>query len=57
MGVLGLLLGKLFSPFPIHRALGEVAWTGSTDFVLFAIPSFHIVGADIIKIRHCRSNL
>ncbi len=49
MGVLGLLLGKLFSPFPIHRALGEVAWTGSTDFVLFAIPLFILLGQILLR--------
>jgi len=49
MGVLGLILGKLFSPFPLHYAMGEVAWTGSTDFVLFAIPLFILLGQILLK--------
>lgn len=49
MGVLGLILGKLFSPFPLHSAMGEVAWIGSTDFVLFAIPLFILLGQILLK--------
>ncbi|KUK13486.1 MAG: TRAP transporter, DctM subunit, partial [bacterium 42_11] len=49
MGVLGLILGKLFSPFPLHYAMGEVAWAGSTDFVLFAIPLFILAGDIMTK--------
>lgn len=49
MGILGLIMGKLFSPFPLHAALGEVAWTGSTDFVLFAIPLFILLGQILLR--------
>ncbi|MDK2870979.1 MAG: C4-dicarboxylate transporter, DctM subunit [bacterium] len=49
MGVLGLILGKLFSPFPLHYAMGEVAWAGSTDFVLFAIPLFILLGQILLR--------
>ncbi len=44
MGDLGFILGKLFSPFPLYRAVGEISWAASTDFVLFAIPLFILLG-------------
>jgi len=44
MGDLGFILGKMFSPFPLYRAVGEVSWAASTDFVLFAIPLFILLG-------------
>ncbi len=49
MGVLGLILDKLFSPFPLHSAMGEVAWTESTGFVLFAIPLFILLGQILLR--------
>ncbi|MEA3507951.1 MAG: TRAP transporter large permease subunit, partial [Synergistota bacterium] len=44
MGDLGFILGKLFSPFPLYRAVGEVSWAASTDFLLFSIPLFVLLG-------------
>jgi len=49
MGVLGLVLGKLFSPFPLYRAMGDVAWSASTSFVLFAIPLFIFLGQILLR--------
>ncbi len=49
MGVLGLILDKFFSPFPLHSAMGEVAWTESTGFVLFAIPLFILLGQILLR--------
>ncbi len=49
MGVLGLILDKLFSPFPLHPVMGEVAWTESTGFVLFAIPLFILLGQILLR--------
>ncbi len=49
MGVLGILLEKLYSPFPLIRAMGDVAWSESTSFVLFAIPLFIFLGQILLK--------
>lgn len=44
MGDLGFILAKIFSPFPLHRAVGEISWAASKDFSLFAIPLFVLLG-------------
>ncbi len=49
MGVLGIILEKLYSPFPLIRAIGDVAWSESTSFVLFAIPLFILLGQILLK--------
>jgi len=46
---LGLLLGWKFSPFPIYRAIGEVSWGTSTDFLLVAIPIFVLLGEILLR--------
>jgi len=49
MAVLGLSIAEIFSPFPIHRAIGEITWTASTDFILLAIPLFVMLGEILLK--------
>ncbi len=49
MGILGLILGKLFSPFPIYKAMGDTAWSESTGFVLFAIPLYILLGQILLR--------
>ncbi|WP_068141854.1 TRAP transporter large permease [Limnochorda pilosa] len=49
LGVLGLALGIFFSPLPIHRAVGEIAWSTSTDFILVAIPMFVLLGEILLR--------
>ncbi|MGA1847046.1 TRAP transporter large permease [Deferribacter abyssi] len=49
MGVLGIILEKLYSPFPLIRAIGDVAWSENTSFVLFAIPLFILLGQILLK--------
>jgi C4-dicarboxylate transporter, DctM subunit len=44
LGVLGYSLGTFFSPFPLIRGLGEVAWSSSADFILVAVPMFILMG-------------
>jgi tripartite ATP-independent transporter DctM subunit len=48
MGGLGFVLGFFFSDFPLYRAIGEVSWAASTDFVLFAIPLFILLGQVLV---------
>ncbi|MCJ8501523.1 TRAP transporter large permease [Desulfatitalea alkaliphila] len=47
--VLGLLIGYLYTPFPIHRAMGEIFWSASTDFILLAIPLFVLLGEILLR--------
>ncbi|WP_324715494.1 TRAP transporter large permease [Carboxydochorda subterranea] len=49
LGSLGLSLGALFTSFPVYRAVGEIAWTTSTDFVLVAIPLFVLLGEILLR--------
>lgn len=49
LALLGLLLGWQFSFFPLHRAIGEVSWSTSTDFLLVAIPIFVLLGEILLR--------
>jgi C4-dicarboxylate transporter DctM subunit len=49
IGVLGLVLDRLYSPLPLARALGEVSWSASTDFILMAIPLFILLGEILLR--------
>ncbi len=49
LGVLALVLDKLFTPFPLFQAIGEITWSASTDFVLLAIPLFVLLGEILLK--------
>jgi len=42
--LLGLALDRLFSPLPLSLAMGEIAWSTSTDFLLVAIPLYVLLG-------------
>jgi tripartite ATP-independent transporter DctM subunit len=48
MGILGFFLGKVFSPFPLYRAVGEISWAASTNFTLFSIPLFVLLGQVLV---------
>jgi C4-dicarboxylate transporter, DctM subunit len=47
--VLGLLVGFIFSSFPLHRVMGEIFWAASTDFLLLAIPLFVLLGEILLR--------
>lgn len=49
LGVLGLILDPLFSMLPLSRALGEVSWGTSTEFLLVAIPLFIMLGEVLLR--------
>ncbi|WP_207477931.1 TRAP transporter large permease [Arenibaculum pallidiluteum] len=49
MGVLGLVLGKLYSPMPLERAIGEIAWSTSTDTLMVAVPLFVLLGEILLR--------
>lgn len=44
LAVLGLAVGGIFSEYPLYKAIGEISWTASTDFVLLAIPLYVLLG-------------
>ncbi len=47
--LLGLLLSKFFSPLPLEMAMGEIAWSTNTDFVLVAIPLYVLLGEILLR--------
>lgn len=49
LGLLGSLLAGLYSPFPVFRALGELAWSSSTNFLLLAVPLFIMMGELLLR--------
>ena len=49
LGVLGLLLGKFYSPMPVHMALGDVAWENGIEFLLIAVPLFILMGEILLR--------
>ena len=49
LGVLGLTLDPLFSSLPLSRALGELTWSSSTEFLMVAIPLFILLGEILLR--------
>lgn len=49
LGLLALLLDQVFTYMPLHRALGDIAWSASTDFLLVAIPLFVLMGEILLR--------
>ncbi len=49
LGMLGLLLDPLFSMLPLSRALGELSWSTSNEFLLVAIPLFIMLGEVLLR--------
>jgi C4-dicarboxylate transporter, DctM subunit len=49
LGLLGLTLGSVFSPFPLYRALGEVSWSASQEFLLVAVPLYIFMGELLMR--------
>lgn len=44
MANLAFILTEFFSNLPLHRAIGEISWSVGTNFSLFAIPLFILLG-------------
>ena len=49
LGVLGLILDPLYSMLPLTRALGELSWSTSNEFLLVAIPLFILLGEILLR--------
>jgi C4-dicarboxylate transporter DctM subunit len=49
LGLLGLILEPLYSMLPLSRAMGELAWSASNEFLLVAIPLFILLGEILLR--------
>jgi len=49
LGLSALVLAELYSPMPILRAAGEIAWTGSSGFLLLSIPLYVLLGEILLR--------
>ncbi|MCO5066615.1 MAG: TRAP transporter large permease [Rhizobiaceae bacterium] len=47
--LLALLLGWLFSPMPLSIVFGELAWGSASEFTLFAIPLYILLGELLLR--------
>jgi C4-dicarboxylate transporter DctM subunit len=49
MGVLGLALNDFFAVMPLQRAMGEIIWNASSEYILIAIPLFVMLGEILLR--------
>lgn len=49
LGWLGLTMGYFFSRMPVHRAIGDIVWLNSIEFLLVAIPMFVMLGEILLR--------
>jgi C4-dicarboxylate transporter DctM subunit len=49
MGVLGLALNDFFAIMPLQRAMGEIVWNASSEYILIAIPLFVMLGEILLR--------
>ncbi len=49
LGLLGLILDPLYSMLPLSKAIGEIAWGTSNEFLLVAIPLFIMLGEILLR--------
>ncbi len=49
MGVLGLALNQFYASMPLHRAMGEIIWSASSEYILIAIPLFVMLGEILLR--------
>ena len=49
LGVSAYVLSELYSPLDVMLAAGEVAWTGSTGFILVCVPLYILLGELLLR--------
>jgi C4-dicarboxylate transporter DctM subunit len=49
LGLLAIALVTLFSPLPLIRATGEIAWSTGNDFLLVAVPLYILMGELLLR--------
>jgi C4-dicarboxylate transporter, DctM subunit len=49
LGLVGMILNQVYSPMPLYRVLGELAWSTTTNFILTAIPFYIMFGEILLR--------
>ncbi len=49
LGILGVILTETYGFLPLTRAIGEISWTVSNEFVLVAIPLYILMGEVLLR--------
>lgn len=49
LGWLGLIMGHFFTAMPVHRAIGDLVWQNSIEYLLVAIPMFVMLGELLLR--------
>lgn len=49
LGLVGMGLAEFYSVLPLTRAMGEVAWSSSTGFLMVSIPLFVLLGEVLLR--------
>ncbi|MDX1737872.1 MAG: TRAP transporter large permease [Alphaproteobacteria bacterium] len=49
LGWLGLIAGYFFTMMPVQRAIGDMTWQSSIEFLLVAIPMFVMLGEILLR--------
>jgi tripartite ATP-independent transporter DctM subunit len=49
LGLLGLVLEGTYSQLPLIRAMGEVSWSASNEFLLVSVPLFILLGEILLR--------
>jgi tripartite ATP-independent transporter DctM subunit len=47
--LLAIILGSTFSPIPLTSVFGELAWSSTSEFTLFAIPLYILLGELLLR--------
>ncbi len=47
--LLGIILTGAYSPLPVIKAIGEISWTVSNDFILVAVPLYVLMGEILMR--------
>jgi TRAP-type mannitol/chloroaromatic compound transport system permease large subunit len=49
LGLLGVVLDESFSIMPLRRAIGDMMWENSIEFLLVAVPMFVMLGEIMLR--------
>jgi len=49
LGLIGLIVGEIYSPMPLYRGMADIIWVNSIEFLLLAIPLFIFMGELLLR--------
>jgi C4-dicarboxylate transporter, DctM subunit len=49
LAFLGFSLDGIYSPMPLHLAMGEIIWSASSNFLLVAVPLYVLLGEILLR--------